>query len=82
MISVVSSLSESERTSFTRVEKWTEKARTFLGNGSTVVLVGNKADKQEERVVSFEEGQQAAEKLGVLFCETSAKLSTNMSSLI
>ena len=38
-----------------------------------MILVGNKCDMEEERVVSTERGMQLAEQLGVEFYETSAK---------
>lgn len=51
---------------------------------SSVVLavVGNKGDRSEDRVVSEEEGQKMAEKLGVhLFFESSAKTGMNVDEL-
>ncbi|KAL6079365.1 putative transforming protein Ras-1 [Balamuthia mandrillaris] len=43
-----------------------------------MVLVGNKADLVEERVVTTEEGRALAEKLGCKFFETSAKENKNV----
>ena len=37
------------------------------------VLIGNKVDFEEERVVLKEEGEKLAQKMGVPFLETSAK---------
>ena len=51
---------------------------------SSVVLavVGNKGDRNEDRVVSEAEGQKMAEKLGVhLFFESSAKTGMNVDQL-
>lgn len=38
-----------------------------------MILVGNKCDMEDERVISFERGKQLAEQLGIEFFETSAK---------
>ena len=54
------------------------KMRAVEGKDVVIVVVGNKADLSEERVVSFEEGQEKARELGALFCETSAKYVTNI----
>lgn len=43
-----------------------------------MILVGNKCDMEEERVVSTERGRQLAEQLGVEFYETSAKENINV----
>lgn len=43
-----------------------------------MILVGNKCDMEEERVVSAERGRQLAEQLGVEFYETSAKENINV----
>ena len=38
-----------------------------------MILVGNKCDMDDERVISFERGKSLADTLGVEFFETSAK---------
>lgn len=43
-----------------------------------MILVGNKSDMNEERVVSLERGRQLADQLGVEFFETSAKENINV----
>ena len=43
-----------------------------------MVLIGNKADLNEQRKVTFEEGQQMAKNNNMLFFETSAKSGLNV----
>jgi len=43
-----------------------------------VVLIGNKCDMANERVVQLEEGKNLAEELGLEFFETSAKENINV----
>lgn len=43
-----------------------------------MILVGNKCDMEDERVISFERGKQLADQLGVEFFETSAKENINV----
>jgi GTPase SAR1 family protein len=43
-----------------------------------MVLVGNKVDLDEKRVVSTDEGKELADKLGISFYETSAKTGKNV----
>lgn len=45
---------------------------------SLVILVGNKSDLDNRRLVGTMEGQQLAKRLGCGFVETSAKLGTNV----
>lgn len=42
------------------------------------LVVGNKCDLESERQVSYEEGKEMADSLGVKFLETSAKQSNNV----
>ncbi len=43
------------------------------------IIVGNKSDcKENERQVSYEEGQKLAQKYGVDFIESSAKENSNI----
>lgn len=43
-----------------------------------MILVGNKCDMEDERVISYERGKQLAEQLGIEFFETSAKENINV----
>ena len=42
------------------------------------LLVGNKCDMESKKVVSFDEGKELADQLGIKFLETSAKSSHNV----
>lgn len=55
--------------------------KTYSWDNAQVILVGNKCDMEEERVVSAERGRQLAEQLGVEFYETSAKENINVKVL-
>jgi len=46
-----------------------------------IILVGNKLDLENERVVSTESGRKTAEKWGAGFIETSAKIPKNVNEL-
>lgn len=69
------------RDSFQSVEKWIEDARALRDDDVLLVLVGNKADMDSGRQVSTEQGREYAEKIGVMFFETSAKQGHNIKSL-
>ena len=52
--------------------------KTYSWDNAQVVLVGNKCDMEDERVISFERGKQLADSLGLEFFETSAKENINV----
>merc|ERR1712079_421905 len=52
--------------------------KTYSWDNAQVVLVGNKCDMEDERVISFERGKQLADSLGLEFFETSAKEDVNV----
>lgn len=60
--------------SYTRVTQ----IKTYSWDNAQVILVGNKCDMEDERVISFERGKQLSEQLGIEFFETSAKENINV----
>ena len=73
----------SSRESFDNVSTWIEDCRNQSPQTIFMVLVGNKTDLELEnkRVVSFEEGQELAEKNKMMFFETSAKTGKNVDEI-
>ncbi|KAM6332028.1 LOW QUALITY PROTEIN: ras-related protein Rab-3A-like [Alca torda] len=63
--------------SFNAVQDWSTQIKTYSYNAQ-VLLVGNKCDMEDERVVSSEKGRQLAEHLGFEFFEASAKDNINV----
>ncbi|XP_020208867.1 ras-related protein RABC2a [Cajanus cajan] len=68
------------RDTFTNLsEVWSKEVELYSTNQDCVkMLVGNKVDRDSERVVSKEEGLALAEELGCLFFECSAKTRENV----
>lgn len=66
------------RESFEHLDSWLSEVNKYASDKMVKVIVGNKSDKQEDRVVSTEEGMQKAESLGLSFIETSAKDATHI----
>lgn len=64
--------------SFNSVQDWVTQIKNYSWDNAQVILVGNKCDMEEERVISSEKGKQLAEQLGVRFFETSAKENINV----
>ncbi len=60
------------RESFDHVPKWIDEVRKEVGN-IPLLLVGNKTDLVESRVVNYDEAKQFAEKLNMYYVESSAK---------
>ena len=67
------------RESFANLTEWLNEAR-FNGNSSmSIILVGNKSDLEDQRVISYEEGLRFAKDNGMNYLETSALTGTNIS---
>ena len=66
------------RETFDQLTRWLEEARQNANANMVVMLVGNKIDLEQRRVVSTEEGQKFAQDHGLLFIETSAKTGHNV----
>ena len=57
--------------SFDSISEWMKNIKEEKGDTFPVVLVGNKIDLKEKRVISKEDGQDLADKYGISFFETS-----------
>jgi small GTP-binding protein len=71
----------SNRPSFDHVIGWMRDIKTRAPPDCDIVLCGNKADLEGDRVVSSEEGRQLAEEYGVEFFETSALTGANVEGM-
>ena len=64
--------------SYENIYGWMDNIYQVKGKDFPVILIGNKCDKDEERVVSKEKGEQLAKKYNISFFETSNKMGTNI----
>uniref|UniRef100_A0A667YHT5 Ras-related protein Rab-3 n=2 Tax=Euacanthomorphacea TaxID=123369 RepID=A0A667YHT5_9TELE len=64
--------------SFNAVQDWSTQIKTYSWDNAQVLLVGNKCDMEDERVVAGERGRQLSEHLGFEFFEASAKDNINV----
>ncbi|GMP69149.1 hypothetical protein CsSME_00028519 [Camellia sinensis var. sinensis] len=67
--------------SFTKAQYWVKELQKHGSPDIVMALVGNKADLQEKREVSVQDGIDYAEKNGMFFIETSAKTADNINQL-
>ncbi|MFX1519316.1 MAG: Rab family GTPase [Promethearchaeota archaeon] len=68
------------RESFTNLPKWLEQIRDKV-NQVPLVLIGNKADLEDLRAVTYEEAKQFAQQHGLAYTETSAKTGENVTDV-
>lgn len=68
----------SDRDSFENIAHWVRQIRENADDRVKLVLVGNKCDRDESRVVDTKEGEELAKRYGVSFFETSAKDNKNV----
>jgi small GTP-binding protein len=67
-----------DRRTFEDINRWIEDIKDIKGDGFPIILIGNKIDLNERRVVSEEEGQKIADDNGFCFIETSCKEGINI----
>ena len=73
----------SDKQSFDAGERWLQDVRASgLGPTCTLVLVGNKADLEEEREVTTEAAEAFAAEQGMMYIETSAKTAQNVKKMM
>ncbi|KAI8379236.1 GTP-binding protein ypt1 [Radiomyces spectabilis] len=67
-----------EEESFKNVKTWLQEIDRYAAEGVNKLLVGNKSDLTDKKVVATEEAKELADGLSIPFLETSAKNSTNV----
>jgi len=67
-----------DRESFNNINNWLSEIKKHAGPQVVKLLVGNKSDLEQERVVTNKEGKDFADSLGIAFLETSAKQRINI----
>jgi Ras-related protein Rab-1A len=67
-----------DRESFDHVQKWMKGIDAFGLSDVCRLLIGNKSDLTQKRVVKEDEGRELARQYGIRFLETSAKISWNI----
>lgn len=65
-------------TSYLDIRTWFANVEQHATEGVNKILIGNKCDWEEKRVVSTEQGEQLAKELGIPFLEVSAKSNINI----
>ena len=67
-----------DRDGFRNVPNWVSEVKRHCMPGISVLLVGNKSDMEDRRVIKWEDGSELARSLDFKFIETSAKDSKNV----
>ena len=67
--------------SFNNIRNWIKQIETHAAKDVAKILVGNKCDREDEKVISTEQGKELADEYGLRFFETSAKSGFNISEL-
>ncbi|KAJ8492438.1 hypothetical protein OPV22_014159 [Ensete ventricosum] len=67
-----------DQESFNNIKQWLNEIDRYASENVNKLLVGNKCDLTDSRVVSSETAKAFADEIGIPFLETSAKDSTNV----
>jgi len=67
-----------DRESFKNVRHWLQEIGKYAKEDVRKLLIGNKSDLTSRKAVSYDEGKELADSLGVQFLETSAKSAHNV----
>ena len=67
-----------DKDSFKNLSNWLIEIEKNASKNVLKVLIGNKSDLEEKRVISFNQGKEFADTYGLKFIETSAKKNLNV----
>ncbi|KAL9681508.1 hypothetical protein QQ045_013293 [Rhodiola kirilowii] len=71
-------LLSTDQESFNNVKQWLSEIDRYASDNVNKLLVGNKSELADKRVVSYETAKAVADEIGIPFMETSDKDSTNV----
>ncbi|XP_007453607.1 PREDICTED: ras-related protein Rab-26 [Lipotes vexillifer] len=66
------------KASFDSIQAWLTEIQEYAQHDVVLMLLGNKVDSAQERVVKREDGEKLAKEYGLPFMETSAKMGLNV----
>ncbi|KAM5198438.1 ras-related protein Rab-26 isoform 7-T7 [Hipposideros larvatus] len=66
------------KASFDNIQAWLTEIQEYAQHNVVLMLLGNKVDSAQERVVKREDGEKLAKEYGLPFMETSAKTGLNV----
>ena len=69
-----------DKESFKNVRTWISQIKEEVDEKVTIILVGNKIDREEVRVVTKEKGEELAKEFGLPYFECSAKTGVNITT--
>lgn len=72
----------SQQVTFDSISQWMEDIKNLKEEEFPILLVGNKCDLTEKRVISKEEGEKLANQYGISFFETSCKDGINIKDAV
>ena len=67
-----------EKESFKNTASWMNEINRYATENVNRLLIGNKSDLEDKKQVTYDEGKELADRLGIKFLETSAKNSHNV----
>ena len=67
-----------DRESFESIPEWIKSIKDAKGSNFPMILLGNKLDKEDVRVIKEKEGKELADEYKIKFFETSNKTGTNI----
>ena len=70
--------SVTDKKTFENVRNWISQIKEEVSEKVTIILVGNKIDDEEHRIVTEEDGEKMANEFGLQFFECSAKSGVNV----
>lgn len=67
-----------DQDTFNNVKQWMQEIERYAAEGVSKLLVGNKSDMADKKVVDTNQAKELADSLNIPFLETSAKDSSNV----
>ena len=71
-----------QQKTFDKINEWIKDIKELKGENFPIVLIGNKCDLEEKRIINKDDGENYARKNEIDFYETSCKDGTNIENSV
>jgi len=78
---VIITFDTTNKNSFHNISQWIREVKNYSSDDVDIILVGTKTDLIDKRIITYKEAKEYADRLGLVYVETSSRNNLNIEKL-